>query len=134
MNEKLPDLWLNHAIDDLDSAEVLLEAEISNMVCFHSQQAVEKLFKAYIASHSNEIPKIHNLTRLQAICEDLAGEEFNINDEEIIFLNDVYIDSRYPADFGLLPSGKPSMKDAQKALRIAQKIDTLLRPIVKSRL
>jgi HEPN domain-containing protein len=134
MNERLPDLWLNHAIDDLDSAEVLLEAKISNMVCFHSQQAVEKLFKAYIASHSNEIPKIHNLIRLQAICEDLAGEEFSINDEEIIFLNDVYIDSRYPADFGLLPSGKPSMKDAQKALRIAQKIDSLFRPIVKSRL
>jgi HEPN domain-containing protein len=78
MNERLPDLWLNHAIDDLDSAEVLLEAKISNMVCFHSQQAVEKLFKAYIASHSNEIPKIHNPIRLQAICEDLAAEELNV--------------------------------------------------------
>jgi len=134
MNERLPDLWLNYSIDDLDSAEVLLKARIPNMVCFHSQQAVEKLFKAYIASHSIEIPKTHNLIRLQAIWEDLAGEEFNIKDEEISFLNDVYIDSRYPADFGLLPSGKPSMEDAQKALRIAQKIDSFLRPIVKNRL
>lgn len=104
------------------------------MVCFHSQQAVEKLFKAYIAAHSLEIPKTHNLIRLQAICEDLAGEKFDIDTEQIIFLNDVYIDSRYPADFGLLSSGKPGTEDAERAYDVAVKIDSFLRPIIKNQI
>ncbi len=74
MKAKLPELWLNYSMDDLKSAKVLLKEKIANMVCFHSQQAVEKLFKAYVAAHSLEIPKTHNLIRLQAICEDLAGK------------------------------------------------------------
>ena len=71
MNVKLPELWLKYASDDLKSAEVLLNAEIHNMVCFHSQQAVEKLFKAFIAAHDREIPRIHNLICLHKICESL---------------------------------------------------------------
>lgn len=134
MKEKLPELWLNYSMDDLKSAKVLLKENIVNMVCFHSQQAVEKLFKAYIASHSLEIPKTHNLIRLQAICEDLAGEEFDIDTEQIIFLNDVYIDSRYPADFGLLSSGKPGTEDAERAYDAAVKIDSFLRPIIRNQI
>ncbi|NIR70935.1 HEPN domain-containing protein [candidate division KSB1 bacterium] len=33
--------WLKFAEDDLRSAEVLLQEDIFNMVCFHCQQAVE---------------------------------------------------------------------------------------------
>ena len=29
-----------------------------------------------------------------------------------VLLNDVYIDSRYPADFGVLPSGEPDEQEA----------------------
>jgi HEPN domain-containing protein len=45
----LPEVWLQHADADLLSAKVLLREGIFNMVCFHSQQVVEKLFKALIA-------------------------------------------------------------------------------------
>ncbi len=127
----LDNLWLDYAADDLKSAEVLLKEGITSMVCFHSQQAVEKLLKAYLAANSKQIPRTHNLIRLRAICEELAGKQFEIKDEQISFLNDVYIDSRYPSDFGLLPSGKPTMEDAKKAFSIASDIDSQLRKIIK---
>jgi HEPN domain-containing protein len=61
MTVKLPELWLQYASDDLKSAKVLLTEGIYNISCFHSQQAVEKLFKAFIAACDQPIPRTHNL-------------------------------------------------------------------------
>ena len=114
MTIKLPELWLQYAYDDLRSAHVLLKEKIYNMVCFHAQQVAEKLFKSFIATYNKEIPRTHNLIRLHKICEDLYGGKLEIDSEALTFLNDVYIDSRYPADFGILPFGKPEEKEARK--------------------
>ena len=130
MTAKLPELWLQYAFDDIQSAKVLLKEGIYNMVCFHSQQAVEKLFKSLISAHHQEIPRTHNLIRLHAICEDLFGSKLAIDDERLIFLTDVYIDSRYPADFGIMPFGQPGKEEAKKAYNYASDIDALLRPII----
>jgi HEPN domain-containing protein len=51
MTVKLPELWLKNAADDLKSSKVLLEERIYNIACFHAQQTVEKLFKAFIAPY-----------------------------------------------------------------------------------
>ena len=131
MTVKLPEIWLKFAFDDLQSAKVLLEGGIYNMVCFHSQQAVEKLLKSIMAAYQQGIPRIHNLVRLHKICENLHGNQLNLDDEGLIFLNDVYIDSRYPADFGILPSGQPDEKDARKAYNHAKKIYKYLSPLVR---
>jgi len=130
MSAKLPELWLKYADDDLAGAEILLNEKIYNIVCFHCQQAVEKLLKSIIAAYGQEIPRIHNLIRLTSICEELHGDSFALDDEALIFLNDVYIDSRYPADFGILPSGQPGRDEAQKALSYAKQIGERLRPLV----
>lgn len=104
------------------------------MVCFHAQQTVEKLFKSLVATYHQEIPRIHNLVRLHKICEDLHGSQLNVDEEGLIFLNDVYIDSRYPADFGILSSGKPDEKEARNAYNYAKNIDKLLRSLVRKRI
>jgi len=93
MTAKLPEIWLKYAFDDLQSAEVLFKEGIHNMVCFHSQQAVEKLFKSFIAAYYQEIPRIHNLIRLHKICEDLQGSQLNLDEEGLIFLNKVKVPS-----------------------------------------
>lgn len=134
MTIKLPELWLQYAYDDLQSAQVLLKEKIYNMVCFHSQQVAEKLFKSFIATYNKEIPRTHNLIRLHKICEDLYGGKLEIDSEALMFLNDVYIDSRYPADFGILPSGQSGEAEAVKAYAYAKDVDTLLRPFVKKRI
>jgi HEPN domain-containing protein len=91
MTVKLPELWLQYASDDLKSAKVLLAEEVYNITCFHAQQAVEKLFKAFIAVYDQPIPRIHNLIRLHKICEDLFGKKIEIDNEKIILLNDISI-------------------------------------------
>lgn len=134
MTAKLPEIWLKYASDDLQSAEVLFKEGIYNMVCFHSQQAIEKLFKSFIATYYQEIPRIHNLIRLHKICEDLHGSQLNLDEEGLIFLNDVYIDSRYPADFGILSSGQPDKEEARKAYNNAKDMDAVLGPMIRKRI
>ena len=134
MTVKLPKLWLLYAADDLKSAKVLLNEGIYNISCFHSQQVVEKLFKAFIAAYDQPIPRTHNLIRLHKICEDLYSGKLEFDNEKLILLNDVYIDSRYPADFGVLPSGQPGEKEASKVYLCAKEIDAILRPLVEERI
>ena len=134
MTVKLPELWLQYASDDLKSAKVLLAEGVYNIACFHAQQTVEKLFKAFIAACDQPIPRTHNLIRLNKICEDLCGDKLEFDNEKLIFLNDVYIDSRYPADFGVLPSGQPGEQEANMAYSHAKDIDTVLRPLVGERI
>ena len=131
MTMKLPELWLQYAYDDLQSAKVLLQPGIYNMVCFHSQQVAEKLFKSFIASYHKEIPKTHNLIRLHKICEDLIGGKLDIDREMLIFLNDVYIDSRSPADFGIVAVGWKGGQWRRQAYSYANAIDALLRSLIK---
>jgi hypothetical protein len=49
----------------------------------------------------------------------------------LTFLNDTYIDSRYPADFGLLPSGQANANEAEMAYSSAEKINRYLRTLIK---
>ena len=37
-------------------------------------------------------------------------------------LNELYIDARYPGEMGLLPEGKPSLRDAQGFYKLAKNI------------
>ena len=62
------ELWLRYAEEDMTSAKVLLDAELYNMVCFHSQQAVEKSLKGLLASLNQPTPRIYNLIRLRNLC------------------------------------------------------------------
>lgn len=134
MTAKLPELWLQYAYDDLKSAKVLLAEGVYNVACFHAQQAVEKLFKAFIAAYNQPIPRTHSLIRLHKICEDLLEDKLEFDNEKLIFLNDIYIDSRYPADFGALPSGKPGEQEANSAYSYAKAIDSVFRPMIEERI
>ncbi|MFH0725673.1 MAG: HEPN domain-containing protein [Pseudomonadota bacterium] len=87
----LAELWLQYANDDLRSAKVLLQEGIHNMVCFHSQQAVENLFKSLIAAYHKEIPRTHNLVRLRKISEDLIGKEIEICEDALLFVDFLFI-------------------------------------------
>lgn len=84
--------WLKFAHDDLRSAEVLLKEGILNMVCFHSQQAVEKSLKAFLRQQRKTIPYIHVLEEL---CERCAAilPDFSKFSEDCIAL-DISINPR----------------------------------------
>jgi len=119
---KITRQWLKYAADDLQSAEVLKEREIHTIVCFHCQQCLEKSLKAILQEENIKPPRIHNIKVLKDMVENAMDSTLDISLEEANFLSEVYVESRYPPDIGLLPHGEPTKEDAQKALDIARRV------------
>ena len=112
MKIDLPKEWLKAAFDDLKViSNIIDKPDLSHMIAFHSHQAIEKTFKAIIEYKQLRIPKQHDLLKLKELIQD---EFFIENDDLLDTLNQLYIDARYPGDMGLLPYGKPSLKEAHK--------------------
>ncbi|KIM13295.1 MAG: HEPN domain-containing protein [Sulfurovum sp. FS08-3] len=112
--------WLKASNDDMLIIEQIINIEhLTHMVAFHSQQAIEKSLKALIEEYEIDIPKIHKLIRLKKILSDKLTIE---NDELLETLDELYIDSRYPSNMGLLPNGKPTLEEAKEFYEFAQNI------------
>lgn len=121
--------WLNSAGDDLITIENLLDNPIlTNIVAFHSQQAIEKSMKAVIEEFGIAFIKTHNLQTLLMKIEEVIS--FSVNELIISELDRLYIDARYPVDFGLMPYGKPTLEEAeiyfQEALKIKKQAEAFL--------
>jgi HEPN domain-containing protein len=113
--------WLAAANDDLLVIEEIKDRDfLTHMVAFHAQQAVEKCFKAVLEENNERIPKIHNIIVLSEKIK--AHINIQIDNDLIEKLNELYIESRYPADVGLLPDGKPSLGLADEFYKFAKKI------------
>jgi HEPN domain-containing protein len=112
--------WLKSAKDDLDTiVEILDNESLTHIVAFHSQQCVEKSFKAVIEEYELAAQRIHNLVTLRGIISYV--HDFDFDEDKLALLNKLYIDSRYPGDLGLLPEGKPSSEDARSFYEFADK-------------
>jgi HEPN domain-containing protein len=110
--------WFDRAKEDLDVVSEIIERDdLTNMVAFHSQQAVEKIMKGVIEEFEIGFVKTHNLERLL----DIINEKIKLNPplEILKRLDEVYINARYPGDLGLLPSGKPSFQEAEELYNFA---------------
>jgi HEPN domain-containing protein len=112
--------WLTFAEDDLLAAKALApDDRLSNLVSFHCQQCLEKCFKAVIEETDIPFIKSHDLIRLQLHANVV------LTDEEVTLLgliNEVYIDSRYPGDLGLLPNGKPTKNEITIFIKLCETI------------
>lgn len=112
--------WLSLAEDDLITAAKLIdEIRLTNIIAFHCQQCIEKGLKALIEERRGLSIKSHDLLRLR----DMS--ELSLSDEEMMMLatiNEVYIDSRYPGDMGLMPQGKPTESEAKAFILFSRSI------------
>ena len=58
--------WLDSARDDLEVAEEIINRDdLTHMVAFHCQQAIEKSFKAVLEEHVQIVPRVHDLNTLR---------------------------------------------------------------------
>ena len=113
--------WLKYSESDLKAAAKLLEEKsLTNIVVFHSQQAVEKCFKAILEENNQKVPKTHSLLSLYR--KILPFIDFSLEEERLEKLEDIYIDSRYPSELGLLPTGTPSYEEAVSFYEFAKEI------------
>ena len=109
--------WLKFVNDDLRSAEILLREGIFNMVCFHSQQAVEKSLKAFLRQHHKSIPFIHILEELCDRCIKIDSS-FSQLRADCKALDVFYQPTRYPeAPTGSLPEGMSNKEQAEATLQ-----------------
>ena len=121
--------WLNAAGDDLITIENLLDnPTLTNIVAFHSQQAIEKSIKAIVEEFGIASIKTHNLQTLLIIIEEVIS--LSVNELIISELDRLYIDARYPGDMGLMPNGKPTLIEAEiyfkEALKIKKQAEAFL--------
>lgn len=104
--------WLEAAGLDIENIVCILQnVRLTGHVAFFAQQVIEKSLKAILEEKGERVPKIHSLSKLFAICSTYF--DFQFDDDLVIALDSLYIESRYPGEFGLLPGGKPTEKQAQ---------------------
>ncbi len=75
--------WLGKAEHDLLNIENNLAAkEIPwDTVCFHAQQAAEKLLKAFLISRGRDLMRTHDLVALLTECVEMAPSLANLEED-----------------------------------------------------
>lgn len=122
--KKMTEEWLIAASDDLEACDTLISSPgLTNLVAFHAQQCVEKSFKALAEEAEIQVSKTHDLIKLHHQLKKYLG---NIDLDLLYIVNELYIDARYPGEMGLLPDGKPTMKEAESFVLFGKSIfDTI---------
>jgi HEPN domain-containing protein len=114
--------WLIKAGNDLKVAQNEIKLPEKDMVteaiCFHSQQAVEKLLKAYLITRNIEFGKTHNLEFLLELCRKEDGEFDKIDVGNLSFYS---VEVRYPNEFHI-----PSVDEARTCIDIAGKVNEFI--------
>lgn len=124
--------WWRQASADSKDGEYLLNGRKYNLACFIFQQAAEKALKAFLYSQGEDVVVGHAVHKLLQSC---AGydRDFKEISSEVNGLDGYYIPTRYPNG---LPDGVPAdvftLKDAQHAREMCQKIMTLVSQKIES--
>jgi HEPN domain-containing protein len=110
--------WIAKADNDLTIAKderfLKNENHVTDGICFHCQQAVEKYLKAYLTLKDIDIGKTHNLEILAMHCSkiDTGFNELNFGN-----LSQYGVAIRYPDDFYM-----PTLAEADNAIQIAEQV------------
>ena len=113
--------WLKSAEMDIENIAQIVHLEhLTPIVAFHAQQCVEKCLKAILEEHSQKVPKDHSTLRLYGLAKEFVAAD--VDTGVLTDLDDLYIESRYPGDLGLLPTGKPSLAEAREFSEAARTI------------
>ena len=113
--------WLDKAKEDLESARSLINSGFPTPALFHSQQAAEKSFKAFLTWHCVAFRKTHDLEEVGTACVALdATMTALVRAAEP--LTAYAWRFRYPGD--------QYVPDAAEAIKAFETADTVYREIV----
>lgn len=93
--------WLDFAAMDLESAQFLLDMRPVpvEIICYHCEQAAEKLLKAVLVAADIEPPKTHDLIQLCKKCAEIDSAYEALADA-CIELSPYGVQVRYPLRSG----------------------------------
>ena len=110
--------WIQKADNDLQVASNELNVTdsdiITDAICFHCRQAIEKYLKAFLISNKIEFKKTHNLDFLLSLCIEKDSDFNNISVDDI---SSYAVEIRYPDDFYM-----PAVSEAKQVFDIAQSV------------
>ncbi|MGB9813723.1 MAG: HEPN domain-containing protein [Thermovenabulum sp.] len=121
--------WLDMAKRDIKAAKILYEYEgDKGIICFHCQQAVEKYLKGYLIYKTGMLNEGHSLTKL---CKKASqfDDRFKSIIKDCAFLNQFYIETRYPAEDPLIVEEE----DVEESMQIAERIIKLIDSIIEEK-
>ena len=97
--EKLPGKWFEKAKEDHDIAVFIqrMHPVPIGPICYHCEQAAEKILKGFLALCEIEPPKTHDLVLLCKMCEKV-DHHFEQLAEPCFRLTPYGVNVRYPAD------------------------------------
>lgn len=117
--------WLDMAEMDLAAAEYLLGMRPVpvEIICYHCEQAAEKLLKGALTYFDAEPPKTHDLVRLCKLCCEADGRFEQLADA-CVELTPYGVQVRYPSDLEL------NEGDMYCALRECKKVRDFVRQVL----
>ncbi|MCD4783990.1 MAG: HEPN domain-containing protein [Candidatus Eremiobacteraeota bacterium] len=115
---RLINSWVDKAGKDLLTAEHELSFSdaVTESICFHCQQAVEKYLKAYLIFLGIPFTKTHEIGELITRCETKDKLIFSLK-IEADKLTDYAVEIRYPDAWS-----EPKLDEAKEAFKIGTKI------------
>jgi HEPN domain-containing protein len=125
--KKQVEAWINFAEKDLLTvSEIIEKYELTNITAFHCQQAIEKFFKALILENGKPLAKTHNLLTLYGTIKEII--DFGFDEDLLAMINDIYLESRYPGEIGLLDDGSmPTMEQTKRFFAFAKEVETKIK-------
>ena len=122
-----PRTWIAKAENDLLSIRNNLSAQRVpwDVVCFHAQQAAEKMLKAFVVSRGQTVSRTHNLEALLA--EAVAtGGPLEVLEADCRLLTPYAVMFRYPG-----AAGEPSEQEGREAVVAAERVYERVRAALK---
>ena len=112
--------WLRKSCSDLAAARRILSGEGPyDTACFHSQQAMEKTFKALLAYRGQPIPRTHGPRRTGSLVP-AARTDPRMCLQELAEATDYAVQIRYDLEIW------PSQQEACQALALAEQVCALI--------
>ena len=115
--------WYVKSRADLSAAQILFDngGDLS-LVAFHCQQAIEKSLKGYILENTEKLLEGHSLIFLirRASAFDVDIRQFL---RECAFVNQFYIEARYPSDLPDEVDGEEAKACLDTAAKLLEYID-----------
>jgi len=119
--KKITEEWIAKAEKDYLVAirELKADPPVTEAVCFHAQQCIEKYLKAILQENEVEFEKVHDLDILLNQCVGFTPELERFRDE-LVKLSTYAVDVRYPG-FDV------SKEEADECVEIMEKLRKVIR-------
>jgi len=122
-----PRTWITKAENDLLNIHnnLLAERVPWDTICFHAQQAAEKMLKAFVVSRGHAASRTHDLVALLADAVTDGGA-LDVLESDCRLLAPYAVMLRYPG-----APGEPSEQEARQAVAAAERIYEQVRAALK---